>query len=652
MKRKTLLITAGTGFLTAAAAAAAALRLKKGGMRTGDAVSALQLGRKKDRKTINLTTVWSEQADDGPDAVPLPEYPRPQMVRKDWKCLNGWWDYSIRPEGRTMGDPDGKILVPFSPETRRSGVNRILQPKETLWYSRTIHDLEVPDGKRLLLHFGAVDERCTVWWNGAELGSHRNGYLPFTFDITDHVLEGSNQLMLAVQDDTDFGTACRGKQTLNPGGMYYHAQSGIWQTVWLEMVPETYIRDVRITPDFEASEVQLELTVSGSGVSETGVSGPNVSGNDVSKIGETDCADRKDDAASSSTGMEVTIFIDGAEHHFSWSPGMKLRIPVPEPHLWTPDDPYLYPFTICAGNDIVESYFAMRSFGTGKTASGMPCLTLNGEPFFFHGVLDQGYWPESLMTAPADDALLFDIEEMKKAGFNMIRKHVKIEPARWYYHCDRTGMIVWQDMVNGGGPVRKVLETYLPNIIPAIITAVKDNWYFLLSRQDKEARDAFEEDCLEMIRVLYNVPSIGLWTPFNEGWGQFDSLWITERIRKADPTRPVDHASGWFDQGGGDLKSVHNYFRPLKVEKDYRACVLTEYGGINLNIPGHAMSEEVYGYKKSSKEEFPAAFAKLMEEIRSLKEQGLAGAVYTQVSDIEEETNGLLTYDRKAVKLP
>ncbi|MDO4417310.1 MAG: glycoside hydrolase family 2 TIM barrel-domain containing protein [Eubacteriales bacterium] len=596
-------------------------------MRVRDAVSSLQLGKKKQTTVRKLCTVWSSKAKDGPDAVPLPEYPRPQMERDNWTCLNGWWKYAIWQGEKMPEETDGEILVPFSPEARRSGVNRVLQPGETLWYLRELEGLEVPAGQRLLLHFGAVDERCRVFWNGREVGVHRNGYLPFSFDVTEYVRTGINVLQVAVQDDTDHGTACRGKQTLEPGGMYYHAQSGIWQTVWMEQVPENYLTDFRITPKPGEETAELQLFF------------------------------------STEKEMDVTVLVEGNPHHFTGLSGMTARIPVPAPRLWSPEEPNLYDIQIAvrekaedpadpgSETDAVHSYFAMRSFGTGVDDAGRPCLLLNGKPYFFHGVLDQGYWPESLMTVPADDAYVFDISEMKKAGFNMLRKHVKIEAARWYYHCDRLGMVVWQDMVNGGGPVPKLLETYLPNIVPWICDHISDSRYRLLSREDAPARREFEEDLLTMIRTLYNCPCIGLWTPFNEGWGQFDALRLTERIRKEDPTRPVDHASGWFDQGGGDLRSIHNYFRPLKVEKDTRPCVLTEYGGINCMVPGHDMSEEVYGYQTSDRMEFPGKFSDLMEKIRGLHGQGLSGAVYTQVSDIEEETNGLLTYDRRVVKI-
>ena len=576
-------------------------------MRLKDAIASLQLGRKKEAEIRQLCTV----------------------------CLNGWWDYGFFTGSLSKGGADlltdGQILVPFSPETARSGVNRVLQPGETLWYRRTIEELHLPEGRRLILHFGAVDERCTVYWNGQKVGSHRNGYLSFNFDVTEYVKPGDNELIVFVWDDTDEGNECRGKQTLNPGGMFYHAQSGIWQTVWMETVPEPYIRDMRITPFPEEEAVEVALW--------------------MSKDAKM-CQGDAEQEGPSRPDRAIYITVTDCEETFTYplASRLKVRIPVKNPRLWSPENPELYDLRIEAGEDVVESYFAMRSFGVGTDETGKARLLLNGEPYFFNGILDQGYWPESLMTPPADEAMVYDIEQMKQLGFNMLRKHVKIEPARWYYHCDRLGMVVWQDMVNGGGPVQSLLETYLPTVIPAAGRILRDNHYKLFAREDEKARLRFERDIVRMIRQLYNFPCVGLWVPFNEGWGQFDALRITDIVKKADPTRPVDHASGWFDQGGGDVRSVHNYFRPLKVEKDNRAFVISEYGGIGCQIPEHSMSSEVYGYHQTSAEEFPGAFEEMMKTVKGLVFDGLCAAVYTQVSDIEEETNGLLTYDRKVRK--
>ena len=614
-------------------------------MRLKDAISSLQLGRKKKPELRTLCTKWSEQAEDGPQAVPLSEYPRPQMRREDWTCLNGWWEYGICPVGEAgrIAEPDGSILVPFSPETSRSGVERTLEPGEILWYRRTIENLQVPEGRRLLLHFGAVDERCTVYWNGHKVGSHRNGYLSFSFDVTEYVTPGTNELKVLVRDDTDEGQECRGKQTLNPGGMFYHAQSGIWQTVWMETVPDIYLKRMKITPIPEEEVVELALwfTEEASALKEGG----------VMEHGET-TRELQTEKPESTRGM-IRITVEGDEkvHTYPMSSRLKVRIPVANPRLWSPEHPEMYTLRIEAGEDAVESYFAMRSFGVGRDDAGKARLLLNGKPYFMNGILDQGYWPESLMTPPSDEALVYDIEQMKKYGFNMLRKHVKIESARFYYHCDRIGMVVWQDMVNGGGPVQSLLETYLPTILPAAGRHLRDNHYKLFAREDEKARQRFERDIVRMVRQLYNYPCVGLWVSFNEGWGQFDALRIAQIVHREDPTRLIDHASGWFDQGGGDVRSVHNYFRPLVVEKDERAFVISEYGGINCQIPDHSMSSEVYGYHQTTMEEFPKAFAEAMEKIHALVEDGLCAAVYTQVSDIEEETNGLLTYDRKAAKL-
>ena len=655
-------------------------------MRMKDAIASLQLGKRKQTQVHQLSTIWSRYAEDGPDAVPLAEYPRPQLQRSGWRCLNGWWDYAFRMPGESMGIADGKILVPFSPETKRSGVGRTLLPGELLWYRRSIDDFHLPKGKRAILHFGAVDERCSVWWNGTKVGAHRNGYLSFSFDVTDYVREGRNRLEVCVRDDTDRGTACRGKQTLKPGGMYYHGQSGIWQTVWLETVPQIYLRDLKITPLLQEEAVELRLTFSDdpeSGKADhadltvqncTEHTKEGSLEKDTLKEAETECGDSRvritlflpdlfnsrDETEDETEGAFEPAESGFGEKYEGREPAktfvfpckrrMKVRIPVPDPILWSPENPVLYAFRIEAGEDVVDSYFAMRSFGVGKDEAGRARLLLNGAPYFFHGVLDQGYWPESLMTAPSDQAMIFDITQMKELGFNMLRKHVKIEPARWYWHCDRIGMVVWQDMVNGGGPVHKILETYGPTLFPPLGTHLRDNHYALLSRQDADARRRFEKDLRRMIRRLYNCPCIGMWVPFNEGWGQFDALRIAEDVKKADPTRPVDHASGWFDQGGGDVRSVHNYFRPLTVEQDQRAFVISEYGGANCNVAGHSMSEEVYGYQTVKEADFPDTFRSLMEKVHALVEDGLSGAVYTQVSDIEEETNGLLTYDRSVRK--
>ena len=604
-------------------------------MRIKDALTAVF--RKSARGQLKpLTTIWTEQADDGKE-IPLPEYPRPQMRRDQWICLNGWWEYTFTGLGEIPREAEGRILVPFSPETRRSSVERTLKPEEALWYRRKVRIPEVPAGARLLLHFGAVDERCTVWVNGSRVGSHRGGYLPFQFDVTEEIRTGENEISVRVRDETDRGSACRGKQKLNPGGMFYTAQSGIWQTVWMEWVPDNFITGLKIIPRLGEQEVEFRINMNRPVSGEITVGKGRTFTSEEVMLEETD---------------ETLYICPVSEKDFDRKSMLRCRLKLEEFRLWSPESPTLYPVRIRLGQDRITTYFAMRSFGTGYDAGGHACLTLNEEPYFFHGILDQGYWPESLMTPPSEESMIFDIKEMKQVGFNMLRKHAKIEPLRWYYHCDRIGMVVWQDMVNGGGPIPSMLCTYLPTVVPALGKMVADRHYKLLSRDNIRERKRFEQQLIGMIDHLANEPCIGMWVIFNEGWGQFDSVRLTEAVRRKDSTRPVDHASGWFDQGIGDVCSVHNYFRKLKVEKDRynRPFVISEYGGLACRISDHTSADGTYGYHDVSLEEFPDEFRTLMKTISDLSKDGLAGAVYTQVSDIEEEINGLLTYDRKYKK--
>lgn len=568
--------------------------------------------------TEAMLTPWGEALD---REHPLPEYPRPQLRRNSYLNLNGIWEYAITKTAEKPAAMQGEIVVPFSPETPLSGVGHILQPDEYLWYRRSV---TLPEGffrgGRLLLHFGAVDQCCTVWVNGQEAGSHTGGYLPFALDVTELIEGDAFTLELRVTDPTDTGSLSRGKQRLKNTGIWYTPQSGIWQTVWMECVPENYLRSLRITPKPEENAVHIRLEA--------------------------------DDPAMAA----VTICRDGgiiAEGQTDENGESTLTIPAEELRLWSPEEPFLYDVAITlAGSDKVESYFGMRAFGIGKDEKGLPRLLLNGKPYFQNGLLDQGYWSDGYYTAPSDEALIHDIAEMKRLGFNMLRKHIKVEPLRWYYHCDRLGMLVWQDMMNGG-------ESYSPlsiYVFSNLGLRVKDDRYRYFSRSDEAGRTHYYEELGQMIDLLYNTVSLALWVPFNEGWGQFDALKAAEFIRKRDDTRPIDHASGWYDQGGGDIKSIHWYFRPYhhkQPPKEQRPICLTEYGGYNCAVPGHCWGEGAeFGYKKiADPAEFNRAFQKLMEEqIIPAKERGLAAAVYTQVSDVEGERNGLLTYDRKVCK--
>jgi len=609
-----------------------------------------------------LYTPWGENLD--ADHT-WEEYPRPQMQRDNYYMLNGCWDYKIIPiresaENISPGipfQPDGPINVPFSPESLLSGVGRQLKPDEYLWYQRILlfsqkeNYLKDTYKRRCLLHFDAVDQQAEVYIDGKLVQSHSGGYLPFTIDITDHVNTRACLLQVRVQDESDTSYHARGKQTLKRGGMFYTAQSGIWQSVWYEWVPDNHIRSMKITPDYDGAAVEIQLT-SLAAFENLSVTIYSPTASLEVKNQEIQGLMELDPLPSRYWHMEILP----SEQQGSAEASITacLRIEFLQPFLsWTPDNPFLYPFKIAAGSDNISSYFAMRCYTIEADSQGIQRFCLNHSPCFLHGVLDQGYWPDGLMTAPCDEAFLYDIKLCKSLGFNMIRKHIKIEPLRWYYHCDRLGMLVWQDMVNGGRTYRMSLMCYLPTIFPNLGTQLRDHRHHLFSRSEKEGRDAWEAECMETLEHLHNICALSAWVPFNEGWGQFDAERITGLIKEKDPSRTIDHASGWFDQNAGDFKSVHNYFRPLQVKTDEkRAFVISEYGGYACHVKGHSSVDRIYGYQKyESSEALSAAYHKLMETLFDLQEKGLSGAVYTQLSDIEEEVNGLVTYDRKVVKI-
>lgn len=603
-------------------------------MRLKDALANIHKEHADDT-LIQLTTTWGEKLD---KENVLQEYPRPQMQREHFYMLHGEWDYAIVPKSDDYRfESQGKILVPFSPEAYLSGVGRQLQPNEYLWYQRTLtftkEECQRKDNKeRCILHFDAVDQQAVVYVNGVEVTKHYGGYLPFEVDITEYVSGVPCTLQVRVQDDSDTSYHTRGKQTLKRGGMFYTAQSGIWQSVWYEWVPENYVKRLKITPDYDAASVTIILK------SEAPMKGVSVALDDTGDR-ETAQVVYKVSEKQTEKGWQTTLILQFEGGVF-----------VP----WSPEEPYLYYFTMKADNDEIRSYFAMRSFTVEKDEKGIPRFCLNHKPYFLNGLLDQGYWPDGLMTAPCDEALIYDIELAKKTGFNMIRKHIKIEPLRWYYHCDRLGMIVWQDMVNGGTTYNMAWVCYMPTALPGLGRVIKDNLYHMFSRKAEEGRRLWEEECKGTVEHLYNVPSISTWVPFNEAWGQFDAARVAADVKSQDPTRTVDHASGWFDQKAGDFNSVHNYFRKLKVEKDARrAFVISEYGGYACHIAGHSSVERIFGYKKfDTLEDVSKAYKELYEgQVLPLVEKGLSGVVYTQLSDIEEEVNGLVTYDRKVVKI-
>ena len=552
-----------------------------------------------------MKTPWTDSVD---RLAPLPEYPRPQMVRGNWLSLNGPWEYAISAGGSFPAEYDGTITVPFSPETELSGVGRTLHKGEFLWYRREISLPECFSERHVLLHFGAVDQTADVWVNGLKVMEHVGGYLPFEGDVTRAVRDGRMEIVVRVTDESDHGYHTRGKQKSARGGIWYTPQSGIWQSVWIEAVPENYVKNLHISPDFDSGCVDISAETVGN------------------------------EAAYAHFG--------GGEYR------LPARIPVPDFEPWSPENPKLYDFTVSCGEDSVESYFAMRKFSVEKDRSGKPRLFLNGRPYFHNGLLDQGYWPDGLYTAPTDEAMIFDIETAKAMGFNVLRKHIKVEPLRWYYHCDRLGMLVWQDMPCGGG-------RYDPVVVSApLVTDIhlKDSAYLLFGRESKAGRGEFMTELRAMVQHLYNCPCIAMWVPFNEGWGQFDAARAVGVIHEIDTSRTVDHASGWHDQGIGETKSLHVYFRPyvFKPDRRGRAVILTEFGGYNCLVPGHSFNDRDFGYKRlGDADKLRAALEELYSrQIAPAYEQGLAAAIYTQVSDVEDELNGLITYDRQVVKIP
>ena len=565
---------------------------------------------------------------------PLAEYPRPAMRRDSCEILNGPWQYAITQTAEYPAAWQGSILVPYSPEAPASGVGRTLQPGQWLHY----HRLFAPpagEGGRVLLHFGAVDYACAVQVNGHLAGGHRGGYWPFTLDITD-LLNGTgrNSLWVAVQDPTGHGTQARGKQTLKPGGMFYPAQSGIWQTVWLERVPDNYIQTLTVTPDYDARTVTVRVHTAKPGGAVNLWAMVRAGGVTIAEDWGSDEADQDG---------EVTLNIP-EEHFFPWSP----------------DTPFLYDLTVGtnqgeeAGFDTVHSYFALRKWSCAPDAHGVLRFCLNDKPILLNGLLDQGYWPEGLYTPPSDAAVERELSEVKALGFNLLRKHAKIEPQRWYYHCDRLGLIVWQDIVNGGSAYNLWFVTYLTNVLQPLLRRFPDGKaaYSLLSRAKPAGREEYAHELADTVQALRCHPCIACWVPFNEGWGQFDAGKAVQALRTLDGTRLVDEASGWFDQGGGDVHSLHNYFYPLRIRPQKRTVALSEYGGIAWPMPGHEPPHKTYGYGTAKdRQELTARYKKLqLKTVLPQLEKGLSALVYTQLTDVEDEVNGLFTYDRAAVK--
>ena len=595
-----------------------------------------------------LTTTWGDEiiaAREDEGFCPLPDHPHPQFTRDAWTCLNGWWDYAIvahedAGDGVALTPPasyDGRILVPFSPEALLSGVGRTLQPGDFLWYHRTFSSPDQGENLRCLLHFEAVDWACTCFVNGVCVGSHEGGYLPFSFDITDALAaDGVNELTLCVTDPSDAGTQLRGKQTLVPGDIWTSPQSGIWQTVWLEVVPAVRIESLRTI---------VTLPIESEGKSPTLVHIVVKANAPIGTVSAT--------AADLEACGEL---VDGT---------CTFEFAFDSPHLWTPDDPFLYDLDARLGDDVVHSYFAVRTCDIGP-GDGFARFRLNGKPLLLRGVLDQGHWPDGLLTAPSDEALIFDIQAMKDAGFNLMRKHAKVESDRWYYHCDRMGMLVWQDVPTGGSAHDDWTISYQPSIFRASWQRFSDETakhLEKLSASDLAYRSEWVATCRGMVEYLANHPCIVTWVLFNEGWGQFESKRACAMVRRLDSTRPIDAVSGWYDQGAGDWFDVHNYFRDHRVWRDRRvkragcivksrAYAIGEFGGLTFCVPEHSALDSSYGYLPfDTIEEWHAAFTQNVAQVNELWSRGLSAWIYTQLSDVEEETNGLLTYDRRINKL-
>ena len=558
-----------------------------------------------------ISTQWSEQVN--PDNV-LPEYPRPIMERTEWKNLNGLWDYAIIEKGKhTPSVFDGKILVPFAVESSLSGVAKTVGAEKELVYRRSF---EVPSswkGKKVLLHFGAVDWKTDVWVNDVKVGSHTGGFTPFSFDITEALQGKNNTLLVKVWDPTDKGYQPRGKQVSRPEGIWYTPVTGIWQTVWLEPVSESYIQDLRITPDIDNSLLSLKALV-------------------------------KD--ATSKDLVEVKVF-DGQQLVAQGKSinGECVQVAMPEnAKLWSPESPFLYTLKVSLKQngklvDEVSSYAAMRKYSSKRDVNGIVRLELNNKPLFQFGPLDQGWWPDGLYTAPTDEALLYDIQKTKDFGFNMIRKHIKVEPARWYTYCDKLGIIVWQDMPSGDRNPEWQNRKYFEG------TEMK---------RSAESEACYRKEWKEIMDALYSYPCIGTWIPFNEAWGQFKTPEIVEWTKQYDPTRLVNPASGGNHYTCGDMLDLHNYPAPeLYLYDAQRATVLGEYGGIGWVVQGHIWEpDRNWGYIQfNSSKEVTDEYVKYAEKLYDLIPRGFSAAVYTQTTDVEVEVNGLMTYDRKVIKL-
>ncbi|MBP3893552.1 MAG: glycoside hydrolase family 2 [Atopobiaceae bacterium] len=585
-----------------------------------------------------LTTVWGDAVEE----VAYTSHPRPLLARDAWQSLDGWWDCAFVTQLQARGawhdarppeSFDQRIRVPFSPEASLSGVGRQLRPDELLWYRRSFEAPDLPSRGSCILHFDGVDFACAVYVNGSKVVEHEGAYLPFEADITHVLRDGANVLEVCVFDPSEQGAQLRGKQRLNRGGMWYTAQSGIWQSVWLELVPRTHVEEILVDPNLQTGELTISVRANGIAMLDVQV-------------------------------LDIDTVVASGIQSRRMNGRMTLELAVPDHRLWSPDQPALYDIVVTYGEDVVRSYVAFREISIGEDERGCRRLFLNGQPYFLRGILDQGYWPDGLMTPPSEEAIASDLRAVRRAGFNMVRKHVKVESDRFYALCDRMGVLVLQDMPSGGDIPSDRWSRDVPTLVRRSWHSQRDDTDKGRSRlgsTDEAYRDEWARTCEDVVTRLSAHPCVIGWVLFNESWGQFDSAAMTQMVWDLDQTRPVLSASGWYDQGAGDIHGVHNYFRGMHMFDDpfagqeksgSRAQMMSEFGGLVWTVPEHSSLDHSYGYAEyETLDAWRSALEGLLASAADLSREGLMGFVYTQLSDVEEETNGLLTYDRRVDKL-
>lgn len=547
-------------------------------------------------------------------------HPRPKLIRDNYLLLDGEWNFELSSTNVPLQYLSKTIKVPFAPESMQSGLYIRVEGDQYLHYSTQFNMSNI--GKKTLIHFQAVDQECDVYCNSIYIGSHSGGYTSFTFDVTDTLKEGINSLYIVVNDKTELAPYGRGKQRLNNTGsmasIFYTPVSGIWQSVWIEHVPEDYIYSISLKASYLHKEIEIEIKTH-----------------------------------SKNTSYNIEVFDENLLIHSQvLESNINHKIILDNIQAWSPDEPKLYYVKVSNSHDEVLSYVGFRDIKSKADVKNIMRFYLNDKPIFMSGVLDQGYWHQTLLTPPNDEALINDIMLIKEMGFNTLRKHVKVESERFYYHCDVLGMLVWQDIPNGGDDYNFNVVTYLPNISDFISRHIKDSNYSLLGRKSKNSRDIYYTELIEILNQLQHYPSIVVWVPFNEGWGQFDANKASDLIKEKDPSRLINEACGWFDQGGGDIHSIHSYFKPLRTKAKSRVVALSEFGGHSLAIPNHTYGNKNFGYKKINASNVNESYQKLykLKVIRNIK-SGLSASIVTQLSDVYNEINGLITFDRKVIKV-